>query len=118
MHLPSPGKIRLSAKIAAMLGDQVDESFKRRFPWSIERARIGSGKEVPVEVIVNGYPVARQTVVADGAARDLKFDVPDRAEQLGLLSNLSIAPHESIFVDGGRQADQNKQAEREWCLKA
>ena len=35
-----------------------------------------SGREVPVEVVVNGVAVATQPLVADGVVRDLTFDVP------------------------------------------
>jgi hypothetical protein len=44
--------------------------------WDLERARIGSRREVPVEVVVNGVAVATQPLVADGTVRDLTFDVP------------------------------------------
>ena len=40
----------------------------------MERARIGDTREVPVELVVNGYPVAKQMLVADGTIRDLTFE--------------------------------------------
>ncbi len=33
---------------------------KKKPYWDIERARIGESREVPVEVVVNGFPVARK----------------------------------------------------------
>src|SRR4029077_17538805 len=33
--------------------------------WHVERARIGSTREVPVELVMNGKPVARKNIVAD-----------------------------------------------------
>ena len=39
----------------------------RNIPWwHLERARIGDSRDVKVEVVVNGEPVAEQTVTADG----------------------------------------------------
>jgi hypothetical protein len=43
--------------------------------WQIERARIGNTREVPVELVMNGKPVARKNIVADGSVQDLAFDV-------------------------------------------
>ena len=34
--------------------------------WDIERARIGDGRMVPVEIVVNGKAVAKQDIEADG----------------------------------------------------
>ncbi len=43
--------------------------------WHLERARIGSTREVPVELVVNGKPLARKNIVADGSVRDIAFDL-------------------------------------------
>src|SRR5207247_2476511 len=42
--------------------------------WHIERARIGNTREVPVELVMNGKPVARKNIVADGSIQDISFD--------------------------------------------
>ena len=42
----------------------------------MERARIEGTRKVPVEVIVNGYPIAQQEILADGELRDIAFEVP------------------------------------------
>ena len=44
--------------------------------WSIERARLGDSRKVPLEVVVNGRPVARREVEADGKLRDVEIEVP------------------------------------------
>ena len=44
--------------------------------WHVERARVGTTREVPVEVVVNGVAVNSRNVNADGATRDVEFDVP------------------------------------------
>src|SRR5438046_2892826 len=44
--------------------------------WDVERARMGDTRDVPVEIVVNGKAVARQTLTADGKLHELKFEVP------------------------------------------
>ena len=81
LKLTQPGRIRLTARVAARLADQPDNGI-RTSPttdkpyWHLERARIGDGREVPVEVVVNGLPVARKTILCDGELRDLSFEIP------------------------------------------
>lgn len=41
--------------------------------WHIERARTGNTREVAVELVVNGYPVQRTTIIADGAPHPVQF---------------------------------------------
>ena len=49
----------------------------RNIPWwHLERARIGDSRDVKVEVVVNGEPVAEQTVTADGKMIPLEFEIP------------------------------------------
>ena len=62
LKLAEPGVIHASVRVAALLDEKPDPEVQRR-PyhekpyWSIERARIGNTRQVPVELIVNGYPV-------------------------------------------------------------
>ena len=39
--------------------------------WSIERARIGTSRKVPVELVVNGEAVDTSEIEADGTWKDL-----------------------------------------------
>ena len=81
LYFPGVQLLVVSAKytVPALLNEKPDSSLQRR-PygekpyWDIERARLGGTDQVPVELIVNGYPVARKTIVADGKLRDISFD--------------------------------------------
>jgi len=44
--------------------------------WDLERARIGTTRDVPLEVVVNGTARVRKVVTADGAVHAVTFDVP------------------------------------------
>lgn len=41
--------------------------------WHIERARIGNSRDVAVELVVNGLPVQRTTIIADGSLHPVQF---------------------------------------------
>jgi len=83
VELRGNGTVKITAKAAALLQETPDPQF-RQLPydqkpyWDVERARIGSSRKVPVEVVVNGVAVGRQEIEADGTLRDLSFEVPIR----------------------------------------
>jgi hypothetical protein len=73
------GPVKVHVRAAALLNEKPSpERGRLRYQeqpyWDIERARIGDTREVAVELVVNGYPVAKQSLVADGALRDLTFE--------------------------------------------
>ena len=84
LDLSEPGKVVVTAKVAALLKEEPgnDKARIRRMSleqqpyWHIERARIGQTRNVPVEVVVNGYPVAKTEIAANGKLNDVRFEVP------------------------------------------
>src|SRR4029450_11236479 len=90
LRLPGAGRVKVHVRAAAFLNEKSNpERRNRRYQeqpyWDIERARIGDTREVPVELVVNGYPVARQNLVADGAVRNVTFDATiDRSSWLAV----------------------------------
>jgi hypothetical protein len=84
----------------------------------VERARVGTSREVPVEVVVNGNAVARQTILADGQARDLKFTVSVEESSWIAARILPAAHTNPVFamVDGKPVRASKRSAE--WCLNA
>ena len=68
---------RLPAAGKAVRGTDADPG--PRAVWSPEHARVAGSRDVTVEVVVNGRPVASRRVTADGALRDVAFDVPSNA---------------------------------------
>lgn len=80
LKLNIPGMVKVSAKVAARLDETPDNAIRglrvdQKPFWHIERARLGVSRKVPVEVIVNGEPVARREIEADGKLQDISFDV-------------------------------------------
>lgn len=86
--------------------------------WSIERARIASTRSVPVELIVNGYPVERKTLEADGRVEDIEFEyTPERSSWVAL--RVFPAAHTNpVFVEVDGQPIRASKRSADWCLKS
>jgi hypothetical protein len=116
MRLDRPGSIQLTAQVAARLDEQVPLARGGRFPWHLERARIGETREVPIEVIVNGYPVSKKTIVADGKQQDVIFDVKiDRSSWVALRIYPSSHTNPIFVVVDGKPIRASKRS-AQWCL--
>ena len=86
--------------------------------WHLERARVNQTREVPVEVIVNGRAVATKTIVADGAMRDVVFDVPlDRSSWVALRILPSSHTNPIFVVVDGKPVRASRES-ADWCLRA
>ena len=81
LKLEQSKTVRATARVAALLDKTPnpslrDRPYQQKPYWHIERAREGDTREVPVELIMNGVPVAHQMIEADGKVREVTFDVP------------------------------------------
>jgi hypothetical protein len=123
LDLSAPATVRVTVKAAAML-DTVPHPEIHNLPadhkpyWHIERARIGDTRNVPVEVIVNGQPVATQTLLADGSIRDLSFEVPIEKSSWVALRILGSSNTNPIFVIVGGKPIRASVDSAKWCLAA
>ena len=111
------GPVKVHVRAAALLSEKPSpERGRRRYQeqpyWDIERARIGDTREVAVELIVNGYPVAKQSLVADGALRDLTFEATIAAQQLAGGADPALVTHESHLGAGWGEARARVATER------
>lgn len=129
LRLAKPSTIALTAKVAAMLPEAINPYFaKQASPtapwggagtrpfWSVEWSRIGQTRNVPVEVIVNGYPVARKEITADGSLGDIRFDVPITKSSWVALRILPSSHTNPIFVEVGGRPIRASLKSAEWCL--
>lgn len=122
LRLARPGKIRLSARVAARLNETPDRGLQQR-PyqnppyWHLERARLGGGREVPVEVVVNGWPVARATLAADGQVQDLSFEVDIARSSWVALRILPSSHTNPIFVLVDGKPIRASRRSVDWCLR-
>jgi hypothetical protein len=124
LKIPRPGLVQLNAKIGARLQEvpgAVRERFDANFPfgieyWHIERARIPGTRSVPVEVVVNGYPVATNNLIADGAIRDLSFELPIDRSSWVALRILPSSHTNPIWILIGDQPVRASRRSAQWCL--
>jgi hypothetical protein len=86
--------------------------------WHIERARIGSTREVPVELVMNGKPIAQKNIVADGSVQDLAFDVPIERSSWVAIRILGSSHTNPIFVLVDGKPIRASRESAEWCLAA
>ena len=126
LKLAQPGTVRVNAKVAAWLDENPTLDIKKVYswqkqagylPWHIERARIGDSRQVPLELIVNGKPMATNNILADGSMRDIAFDAKiDRSSWVAL--RILASSHSNpiwVLVDGKPLAPDRRSTE--WCLK-
>jgi len=107
--LDAPGQLRVSATVAAWLPEQPPPppagrpAYSAPVGWHLERARIGTSRSVFVELVVNGFMVASQEVVADGTEQEIAFDVTvERSSWLALRILRSVHTQPVFLEVGGR----------------
>jgi hypothetical protein len=70
-----------------------------------------------VELVVNGYPVAKQSLVADGALRDLTFDATIERSSWLAVRILPSSHTNPIWVLVAGKPVRASRRSAEWCLK-
>ncbi|MFL6333424.1 MAG: CehA/McbA family metallohydrolase [Pyrinomonadaceae bacterium] len=123
LRLDAPRRVRVTARVAALLSEQPDETLRGRRPdqtpyWDLERARVGATREVPLEVVVNGRAVASRNIPADGSLRDVAFDIPVERSSWVALRILPSSHTNPVFVVVGGRPIRASRRSAEWCLKA
>ena len=81
LRLPGSREVTFTARVSAFLPETRDSvaaaiaarPLDEQPYWGLVRSRIGESRRVPVELVVNGYPVARREIVADGTWQDVAF---------------------------------------------
>jgi len=92
------------------------DHIKHRFDgWHLERARIGTTREVPVELIVNGVVVEKTTLVADGGPRSVKFKTSIARSSWVALRILPSAHTHPVFVQVTEKPIRASRRSAEWC---
>jgi hypothetical protein len=122
LRLTQAGSVHATVKVACLLPATpltADAPDPTRQPyWTPEHARVAGTRDVTVELIVNGHPVASQRVRADGVLRDVSFDARVERSSWVALRIMGSAHTNPIFVivDGRPIRASRKSAE--WCLQA
>ncbi|MCC6232347.1 MAG: CehA/McbA family metallohydrolase [Verrucomicrobiales bacterium] len=122
LAMAQPGRVEITARVAALLAETPDDSIrKKKYSqqpyWHVERARIGAGREVPVEVVVNGKAVAREVIQADGKLRDFKATVPIERSSWVALRILPSSHTNPVWVKVADRPVRPSRASATWCLE-
>jgi hypothetical protein len=122
LKMEKGGKVNVKVDAAAMLGLRPNESIRNR-PyaskpyWHIERARIDDTRSVEVEILQNGFPVAKKKILADGTLNELKFDI-EVSHSSWLAARILPSSHTNpIFVIVDDKPIRASRRSAEWCLK-
>ncbi len=126
LDLARPGKVKVEFDVAALLAEkptpETEAIRNRRLDaqpyWHIERSRIGDTRNVPVEVIVNGYPAAKKEIEADGSTQSLSFDVDVPHSSWIAVRILPSVHTNPIFVHVGDKPIRASKRSADWCVKA
>jgi hypothetical protein len=129
LRLAKPGTVKARVKASALLPEEINPRFANMMGatppygvpsdkpyWSVERARVGKTRMVPVEVIVNGYPVARKEILADAHQEDIEFDVPIEKSSWVAIRVLPSSHTNPVFVEVGGEPIRASVKSAEWCL--
>ena len=102
---------------ASNSGERIHDRAIDQTPyWHIERARIGNTREVPVELVMNGRPVARKNIVADGSIHEVAFDQPVERSSWLAVRILGSSHTNPVFVlVDGKSIRASRESAR-WCL--
>ena len=130
VQLAAAATVEVRVSAAALLAAEVDTRYhglstpaapfassEGRPFWDIERARVGASRRVPVEVVVNGEPVLRQELEADGNLRSLAFHVPIGRSSWVALRILGSCHTNPVFVIVAGRPIRASRRSLAWCLK-
>lgn len=122
LNLAQPAVLKVSANVAALLDETPNEALRALPPkskpyWHIERARVGATREVAVELLVNGQPIAKQNVLADGTERGIAFDAKIERSSWVALRVLPSSHTNPVFVLVGGKPIRASRRSAEWCQK-
>jgi hypothetical protein len=126
LKLDGPATVKVTAQVAAYLEPVISpearkirtRSLEEKPYWDIERARIEETRKVPVEVIVNGLPVAKSEVSADGSVEGISFDVPIKKSSWVALRIYPSSHTNPVFISVGGKPIRASHKSADWCLKS
>lgn len=86
--------------------------------WHIERSRIGDSRKIPVELIVNGYPVETKEIVANGKLNELTFDFTPKMSSWIAVRVFPSSHTNPIFVEVDGKPIRASRRSAQWCRDA
>lgn len=121
LKVKAPGTLKAHVRAAALLAERSNpEIAKRKLKdkpyWDIERARIEGTRKVPVELVVNGWPVAKKEIEADGKPQNLEFDVPIERSSWVAVRIFASAHTNPVYVLVDDKPIRASRKSIQWCI--
>jgi hypothetical protein len=121
VNLAAADSIKVSASVAARLAEAPIESIRSKSQndapyWHVERARSAASRQVRVELVVNGIPLAGKLIVADGSVQPVEFEVAIGKSSWVALRILPSSHTNPIFVLVGGAPIRASRRSTQWCL--
>jgi hypothetical protein len=120
-------KLTLKVNAAAYLNETPDKwngqpikeiRLDQKPYWHLERARLEGTRKVPVELIVNGYPVETKEITADGKINELSFDYTPKMSSWVAVRIFPSSHTNPIFVELDSKPIRASKRSAAWCKEA
>ncbi len=123
LKLSAPKTVTFSVRAAARLDEEPRSNIReRKFTehpyWHLERARLENTRMVPVELIQNGFVIARTNLVADGGGREISFRHDVSRSGWYAVRILPSSHTNPIFVEVGGKPVRAFRRSLQWCLES
>jgi hypothetical protein len=126
LDLPTAGVVHVTTRVAAMLPERQDDigaaiqhrRLDEKPYWHLERSRIEGTRDVPVELVVNGEPVAKQHIAANGDWHDLTWDVAIEESSWVALRIFPSLHSNPIFIQVDQKPIRANHRSAQWCRDA
>ena len=121
------GPLKVKVNVAAYLTEQPDTwngqpikaiRLDQKPYWHLERARIDGTRKVPVELIVNGYPVEKREIAADGKVNELTFDYTPKTSSWIAVRIFPSSHTNPVFVELDGKPIRASKRSAQWCIDA
>ncbi len=123
LNLPESQQVKITCDVAALLeqkprNDIRDLRLDQKPYWHIERCRLGTTQEVPVELVINGEVVATKNIVADGSLTQIEFEARIEHSSWVALRILPSCHTNPVFVEVDNSPIRASKRSAKWCRKA
>jgi hypothetical protein len=105
----------VAARLEPQSTQETEVLRKEPYIWHLEKARIGTTREVAVELVVNGIAADRATLVADGIPRSIKFRTKVARSSWVALRILSSAHTHPVFIQVDQKPIRASKRSAQWC---
>jgi hypothetical protein len=115
--------LNVSVSAAALLAETPNDAIRslpldQKPDWHVERARLGDGRVVAVELIVNGESVESKSIPANGSINQVTFDYTPTQSSWAAIRVFPSAHTNPIFIECDGKPIRASRKSAQGCLDA